>query len=112
MTSYIQAVLLTLLLIHFNEGMLCTQLYISPCMYAGKGRDRSSSSLDVTIKFDESRTTIREDTAGTIDVMITGQRRRSRDISITIRPITFGEFTDPLPSEFPPESLPDPAEGK
>ncbi len=86
-------------------------------IYAGKGarRDRSSSSssssLDtghITIKFDESRTTIREDTAGKIDVRITGQTIHSGDISITIRPIIF---TDPLPSEFPPESLPDPAEG-
>ncbi len=70
-------------------------------MYAGR----------VMIKFDESRTTIREDTAGKIDVRITGQTTSTSAISMTVRAITFGEFTGPLPSEFPSESLPDPAEG-
>ncbi len=63
----------------------------------------------VTIKFDESQTTIRENDAGEIHVRITG--RRPEAISITVTPITFSKFTDPLPSEFLSESLPDPAEG-
>ncbi|XP_064386442.1 uncharacterized protein LOC135334976 [Halichondria panicea] len=84
MATYIAAiVLLSLLLIHFNKGL-------------------------VTIKFDESQTTIRENDAGEIHVRITG--RRPEAISITVTPITFSKFTDPLPSEFLSESLPDPAE--
>ncbi|XP_064386455.1 uncharacterized protein LOC135334988 [Halichondria panicea] len=81
MSTYI--VLLSLLLIHFNEGR-------------------------VTIKFDERQTTIRENDCGEIHVSITGQRARA--LCITVRPITFSEFTGQLPSEYPPESLPDPAE--
>ena len=63
----------------------------------------------VTIQFDERQTTIHENDAGEIHVRITG--RRERDVCITVRPITFSEFTGQLPSEYPPESLPDPAEG-
>ncbi len=63
----------------------------------------------VTIQFDERQTTIRENDAGEIHVRIAGQRPEA--ISITVRPITFSEFTGQLPSEYPPESLPDPAEG-